>query len=285
MAMLRSLRNLRRPGDESWRQLERRIFRPLDIVKKQQRGALSREAELKQLVFLGCPGSGKGTYAARLGALLRIPHISMGDLLRESIADGPLAQAMKEGKLLPDAAIMEVLSGRLRRGVRAGEQGFILDGFPRTPQQAQVLDRLTRIDKVVNLRMREDVLVAKCLGRRTCRQCHRSFNLTDVDVAGLDGGPRIRMPPVLPPPGCESKMVVREDDREEVVRHRLRVYHEESEPVEEYYRRQGKLVEVHNEGGIAETWSSLLAELNLDRGGAVDASAGLESCSASGDAG
>ncbi|KAG6555376.1 hypothetical protein Mapa_002602 [Marchantia paleacea] len=221
-----------------------------------------------QWVFLGCPGVGKGTYASRLSKLLDVPHIAMGDLVRNELkASSPLSkqlsEAMKAGKLLPDEVIFNLLSKRLEDGLSAGERGFILDGFPRTISQAEVLEDVTEIDLVVNLRLREDVLISKCLGRRICSQCGGNFNLAKIDVKGEDGAPSIFMPPLLPPPSCASKMTIRADDTDEVVRARLRVYHDESAPVEGYYRIRGKLLDFNVGGGIPETWPNLLAALNL----------------------
>lgn len=222
-----------------------------------------------QWVFLGCPGVGKGTYASRLAKLVDVPHIAMGDLVRQelkstSAMSKQLTDAMTLGKLLPDKVIFSLLSKRLEEGMLAGGRGgFILDGFPRTISQADVLEDITEIDLVVNLKLREDVLIAKCLGRRICSDCGGNFNLAKIDVEGADGEPRILMPPLLPPPGCSDKMTIRADDTDEVVRTRLRVYREESAPVEEFYRVKGKLLDFNVGGGIPETWPNLLAALNL----------------------
>lgn len=222
-----------------------------------------------QWVFLGCPGVGKGTYASRLAKLLEVPHIAMGDLVRHeilqktSMAD-QLKQIMGSGQLLPDEIIFKLLTRRLESGSSRGESGFILDGFPRTVNQAEIMDEVADIDLVVNLRLREDVLVTKCLGRRICSQCGGNFNVASIDVDGYDSVPRIVMPPLLPPPSCASKMTTRADDTEEVVRARLRVYYEESQPVEDFYRRQGILLDFDVAGGIPETWPRLLSALNLE---------------------
>ncbi|KAL2614132.1 hypothetical protein R1flu_025824 [Riccia fluitans] len=221
-----------------------------------------------QWVFLGCPGVGKGTYASRLSKLLDVPHIAMGNLVRNELkGSSPLSKqlsdAMEAGKLLPDEIIFNLLSRRLEQGLAVGEKGFILDGFPRTISQAEVLEDVTEIDLVVNLKLREDVLISKCLGRRICSQCGGNFNLAKIDIKGEDGAPNIFMPPLLPPPSCASKMTVRADDTDEVVRARLRVYQEESAPVEEFYRSRGKLLDFNVGGGIPETWPNLLTALNL----------------------
>ncbi|KAH7276310.1 hypothetical protein KP509_39G002000 [Ceratopteris richardii] len=165
---------------------------------------------------------------------------------------------MNEGKLLPDEVVLELLAKRLQAGSAAGESGFILDGFPRTRSQVEALDRITDIELVLNLRLREDILIMKCMGRRICSGCGTNFNIANIDVEGEDGGPRIFMPPLLPPPACANKLTTRADDTEEVVRARLNLYAEECKPVEDYYRAQGKLLDFDVMGGIPETWPKLL---------------------------
>eukprot|EP00249_Psilotum_nudum_P012853 c24007_g2_i1 orf=482-1366(-) len=223
-----------------------------------------------QWIFMGCPGVGKGTYASRLAKLLGIPHISVGDLVRKELSQATpsgqkLVSLANEGKLLPDDVILDLLSKRLEKGVQLGESGFILDGFPRTQSQAGILEQVAEIDLVLNLRLPENILIMKCLGRRICSGCGNNYNLANIDVEATDGRPGIFMPPLLPPPACASKLTVRPDDTEEVVRARLRIYADESKPVEEYYRRQGKLLDFDVAGGIPETWPRLLAALKLDR--------------------
>ncbi|CAL9081989.1 unnamed protein product [Musa acuminata var. zebrina] len=222
-----------------------------------------------QWVFLGCPGVGKGTYASRLSRLLGVPHIATGDLVRDELAaTTPLSKQLTEivnrGHLVSDEIIIDLLSKRLEDGVAKGESGFILDGFPRTRRQAEILDGVTEIELVVNLKLREDVLLAKCLGRRICSQCGGNFNVASIDIKGENGRPGITMPPLLPPEHCMSKLITRADDTEEVVKERLRLYHELSQPVEEFYRIRGKLLEFDLPGGIPESWPKLLRALNLD---------------------
>ncbi|CAL9064177.1 probable adenylate kinase 6, chloroplastic [Musa acuminata AAA Group] len=222
-----------------------------------------------QWVFLGCPGVGKGTYASRLSRLLGVPHIATGDLVRDELAaTSPLSKQLTEivnrGHLVSDEIIIDLLSKRLEDGVAKGESGFILDGFPRTRRQAEILDGVTEIELVVNLKLREDVLLAKCLGRRICSQCGGNFNVASIDIKGENGRPGIAMPPLLPPEHCMSKLITRADDTEEVVKERLRLYHELSQPVEEFYRIRGKLLEFDLPGGIPESWPKLLRALNLD---------------------
>ncbi|XP_050381836.1 adenylate kinase 1, chloroplastic [Argentina anserina] len=222
-----------------------------------------------QWVFLGSPGVGKGTYASRLSNLLGVPHIATGDLVREELAaSGPLSQQLSEivnqGKLVSDEIIINLLSKRLEAGEAKGELGFILDGFPRTMRQAEILEGVTDIDLVLNLKLREDVLLEKCLGRRTCGQCGGNFNVASINVKGLNGSPAISMAPLLPPQHCMSKLVTRADDTEEVIKHRIDIYNEKSRPVEEFYRSRGKLLEFDLPGGIPESWPKLLEVLDRD---------------------
>ncbi|XP_047971413.1 probable adenylate kinase 6, chloroplastic [Salvia hispanica] len=222
-----------------------------------------------QWAFLGCPGVGKGTYAARLSKLLGVPHIATGDLVRHELSSsGPLssqlAEIVNQGRLISDEIIIDLLSKRLEEAQSKGQMGFILDGFPRTVRQAEILEDVTDIDLVINLKLREEALIAKCLGRRTCSECGGNYNVACIDIKGENGNPRMYMPPLPPPPQCESKLITRSDDNEEVVKERLRVYNEQSRPVEDFYRLRGRLLEFDLPGGIPESWTKLLHVLNLD---------------------
>ncbi|XP_057954627.1 adenylate kinase-like isoform X1 [Malania oleifera] len=222
-----------------------------------------------QWVFLGCPGVGKGTYASRLSTLLGVPHIATGDLVRQELSSsGPLSEQLAEivnqGKLVSDEIIISLLSRRLENGEAKDESGFILDGFPRTIRQAEILEDVTDIDLVVNLKLPEDVLIEKCLGRRICSECGGNFNVASINFKGENGSPGISMAPLLPPSHCMSKLITRSDDIEAVVKERLRVYNEKSQPVEEFYCGRGKLMEFDLPGGIPESWPKLLQALDLD---------------------
>ncbi|KAG6386332.1 hypothetical protein SASPL_155228 [Salvia splendens] len=246
-----------------------------------------------QWVFLGCPGVGKGTYASRLSLLLGVPHIATGDLVRQELnSSGPMSkqvccvfdvvscvselsdvllkpkeileEIVNQGKLVSDEIIINLLSKRLESGESKGESGFILDGFPRTVRQAEILNDVTDIDLVINLKLPEQVLIDKCLGRRICSECGKNFNVATIDVKGENGNPDIYMDPLLPPSHCASKLVTRSDDTETVVKQRLTVYTEKSQPVEDFYRHQGKLVEFVIPGGIPESLPKLLEALNLN---------------------
>ncbi|KAL0322409.1 UNVERIFIED_CONTAM: putative adenylate kinase, chloroplastic [Sesamum calycinum] len=228
-----------------------------------------------QWVFLGCPGVGKGTYAARLSSLLGVPHIATGDLVRQELSSrGPfssqLADIVNQGKLISDEIIIDLLSKRLEDAQAKGEMGFILDGFPRTVRQAEILEGVTDIDLVINLKLREEALIAKCLGRRICSECGGNYNVACIDIKSEDGRPRMYMPPLLPPPQCESKLITRSDDTEEVVKERLRVYNDmvilivKESTCRRILPKPWKAVGIRSSGGIPESWQKLLHALNLD---------------------
>jgi adenylate kinase len=187
------------------------------------------------LVLFGPPGSGKGTQAKLLRDCLRLPHVSTGDILREHVqagdAVGLLVEAiMKSGKLVPDELVNSLLEERLQRDDCAS--GFILDGYPRTVQQAARLDKGLTVQGirqvVIHLLVDYNKIIARLTGRRQCVACGALYNLSTnppkvVDKCDLDGG----------------RLIVREDDREDVIRARLAAYDEQTRPVLDYYRLMG----------------------------------------------
>ncbi|CAI9783212.1 unnamed protein product [Fraxinus pennsylvanica] len=196
-----------------------------------------------------------------------LPNLEVSEEIAIKTADAMrvwLTEIVNQGKLVSDEIIISLLSKRLETGEAKGESGFILDGFPRTVRQAEILDDVTDIDLVVNLKLPEKVLVEKCLGRRICSQCGKNFNVANINVKGENGNPDISMDPLLPPPQCVSKLITRSDDTETIVSERLRVYYEKSQPVEDFYRNQGKMMEFNLPGGLLESWPKLLEALNLD---------------------
>ena len=187
-------------------------------------------------MFIGPPGIGKGTYASAVSKKYGIPHISTGDIFREEIKKGsPLGLKVKEyvsrGELVPDDIVIEVVRRRLSR--EDCEKGFILDGYPRTLRQAEALDEMTKIDLVLNFVAPDEVIIERVSGRIICSKCGAIYH------------ERWRPPHK---PGvcdvCGGRVVKREDDRPEVVKHRLELYRRQFAPIIEYYRRKGLLIDV-----------------------------------------
>eukprot|EP00884_Botryococcus_braunii_P020071 jgi/Botrbrau1/6748/Bobra.0324s0033.1 len=212
--------------------------------------------------LLGAPGVGKGTYSTKLSKWLGVPHVSTGELVRAEIKrktdfGRQMCDIVSKGGLLPDDMIMEVVVNRMAEGVKAGELGFLLDGFPRTRAQALALMDLADVQLALNLTLRESVLVDKCLGRRICSKCGKNFNIADISLPAANGQPEIIMPPLNPPAACVKHMETRSDDTIQVIRERLRVYNEEAGPVERVFEDHGLLLNFEITGGIPETLPKL----------------------------
>jgi adenylate kinase len=201
---------------------------------------------------MGPPGAGKGTQARLLCGAHGIPHLSTGDMFRENIRLGtPLGHRAQDylgrGELVPDAVVSEMV--RVRLGQDDCRNGYLLDGYPRTPEQVRALDRLLegkgwRRDAVLALQVPEDELVARIAGRRVCKECALVARAPGAEPGG--GCPQ-----------CGGEMIQRPDDREEVVRDRLVVYRQETEPVMAVYRSRGLLVEVNGLGSESEVFHRL----------------------------
>ncbi|MBO3798952.1 MAG: adenylate kinase [Thermoproteota archaeon] len=184
-----------------------------------------------RLVIFGPPGSGKGTYASRLAPRLGVPHISTGDILREEVKSGSelgrsISSYVSNGKLVPDEVVNRVMEKRLSQ--EDCKRGFILDGYPRTLQQALFLDRFSKIDFVINLNVPDEVIVRRLSSRLVCRRCGAIYN-------------RITLPPRVEGvcDKCGGELYQRDDDKPEVVRERIRIYKNEAAPLLEHYRRTG----------------------------------------------
>lgn len=218
-------------------------------------------------VFLGPPGVGKGTYSKRVAEALGMSHIAAGDLVRDEIKSGStlgarMQEVVNSGQLLSDSLILNVLRQRMSEERSNGITKFLLDGFPRTANQAEALDEFVDVHLAVNLDLREDVLVDKCLGRRLCSKCGANYNVADINVpAGENGEAAITMPPLSPPASCEAHMVTREDDTMETIMKRLEVYKASAKPVEDFYAERGMLLDFEITGGIPETLPTLMGVL------------------------
>lgn len=205
-------------------------------------------------VFLGPPGVGKGTQASELSGEFSIPHISTGDILREEIKAGTelgrLARSfIDDGNLVPDRVAVDIIRNRLRRP--DAQNGYILDGFPRTVPQAEMFEQLlkemgSRLDLVVYLESAEDVLVRRLSGRRVCRDCGKIFHL-------------VNMPPKVEGvcDACGGELYRRPDDEPEAVRNRLRVYREKTADLIRWYEEKGLLTRVPGDIPRRETYGML----------------------------
>lgn len=212
----------------------------LDIVKK-------AETEMR-IIFFGRPGSGKGTYASRIAPKLGIVHVATGDMYRAEVAAGTklgkLAEKyMKKGQLVPDGVTIKMFKERLD-----AKKGFILDGFPRTLEQAKALEKMTKIDLVINFALAEDVIIEKALARRICEKCGSIYNIADIRRG------HIRLPPLLPKVSgkcdkCHGKLVQRKDDNYKTIKERQDTYVRQSAPLLEYYRKKKMVKDVEVVGG------------------------------------
>jgi adenylate kinase len=191
-----------------------------------------------KIVIFGLPGSGKGTYASRLKEKLGVPHISTGDLVREEIRNQTSLGKMIEkysssGTLVPDETVTELLKKRMKSGT---SKGFILEGYPRTVNQAKELAKITKIDAVVNLDVPDSVVMRRLSARLQCKSCGAIYN-------------EITMKPQVTGKcdKCGGELFRRADDQPEVIRERLRVYREASAPVVDFYRSENLLKDIRNE--------------------------------------
>ncbi len=198
------------------------------------------------IIFLGAPGSGKGTQAEKVSAKLNIPTISTGAIIRSAIKTGTemgkAASAYTEqGKLVPDEVVIGIIKERLAQP--DCQNGFILDGFPRTIVQAQALEDMgIAIDMAINIDVPDETIVQRMSGRRVCDKCGASYHVQFVP--SKDG---------VHCDHCQTELSCRKDDLPEVVLNRLEVYHEQSEPLISFYENNGKLKTVCGQQDLAAT--------------------------------
>ena len=184
-------------------------------------------------VFLGPPGAGKGTLAAAVSALYGIPHISTGEIFRAAIkAQTPLGKKVKaiidSGALVGDDITVELIRDRLAQS--DAKNGFILDGFPRTINQAEQLEKIAKIDCAVNFDINDEAVVERLSGRRVCRKCSHNFHV-------------VFMPPEKENTctHCGGELYIRDDDKPESIKHRLEVYRAQTAPLIDFYRSKNLL--------------------------------------------
>jgi adenylate kinase len=208
------------------------------------------------LILLGAPGSGKGTQAKALAERLKLAHLSTGDVFREEISKKtPLGQKVSgyvtSGKLVPDAVVTEVVTARLA-GLNAG---FLLDGFPRTVEQAMSLDSYLKkagktIDRVVYLNLSEEEVLKRLTARRNCASCGELYNMISKPPKHAQFCDK-----------CGGKLVQRDDDKEETVKRRLMVFRDLTEPLISYYKTNEALFEADGAGSPESITDSILGEL------------------------
>ncbi len=206
------------------------------------------------MILLGAPGAGKGTQAAIICDKLKIPTISTGNIIRAALKSGTelgrkAKSYMDAGQLVPDEVVIGIIRERLQE--KDCENGFILDGFPRTIPQAEALDAMgITIDTVVDIEVSDEEIIRRLSGRRVCEACGATYHV-EFQPPKVEGQCD----------ACAGALVQRKDDHTATVRERLNVYHEQTEPLKGYYAKQGKLHEVPGEGDIAEITRLTLAAI------------------------
>lgn len=211
----------------------------------------------KVLILLGPPGSGKGTQAVRLSKQLGIPHISTGDLFRENISKntelGQRAKAfMNEGKLVPDELVLDMLFDRVSQPDCA--KGYLLDGVPRTIPQAEAIDKYLKPGTeliVLNLEVPDGIIVQRAEGRLTCKNCGNIHN-------------KYFSPPAVEGQcdKCNGPLITRPDDRADVVKERLSIYHSQTKPLIDYYKKKGVLGSVDGTQSPDKVFDALMVKIN-----------------------
>lgn len=206
------------------------------------------------LILLGAPGAGKGTQAEIICDTLKIPAISTGNILREAVKNGTelglkAKEYMESGNLVPDEVVIGLLKERISQ--EDCKNGYILDGFPRTVPQAEALDAMgVVIDKVIDIEVSDEAIQARLSGRRVCEGCGASYHI-QYKPSQVEGKCD----------KCGGNTIQRKDDHPDTIKERLSVYHEQTEPLKDYYSKTGKLVIVEGQEDVKDTTALTLKAL------------------------
>lgn len=209
---------------------------------------------MMKLILLGAPGAGKGTQAEVICEKLGIPAISTGNIIREAVKNGTPMGAkaksyMEKGALVPDDVVIGIIKERLAQDDCKG--GFILDGFPRTVPQAEALDTMgVAIDRVVEISVPDEAIEKRLGGRRVCGSCGSSYHMEHKPPKQEGVCDK-----------CGGELILRKDDQPETIRDRLKVYHDQTEPLKDFYQGKGILRVVDGQAGIENTTKQVLAAL------------------------
>ena len=208
-----------------------------------------------KIIMLGAPGAGKGTQAKQIAAKYEIPHISTGDIFRANIKEGTdlgmeAKSYMDKGQLVPDELTVKILLDRVSKD--DCKNGYVLDGFPRTIPQADVLDKAVselndKIDYAINVDVKDDNIIRRMSGRRACLNCGATYHIVNVPPKkeGICDT-------------CGSELVIRDDDKEETVKARLLAYHEQTQPLIDYYNNKGILKEVDGTKDMNDVFADIV---------------------------
>lgn len=198
-----------------------------------------------KILLLGPPGAGKGTQSQRIVETFDVAHVTTGDALRDNkdleTEHGTPREYMDAGELVPDPVVNEIVEAALDDAA-----GFVLDGYPRNLSQAEYLAEITELDIVLSLDVSTDELIRRLTGRRVCADCGRNYHI-EFDQPAESG--------VCD--DCGGELIQRDDDNEETVRERLRVFEENTQPVIEFYREKGVLIDIDGEGDPNEVWNEI----------------------------
>ena len=204
------------------------------------------------IILLGAPGAGKGTQASKISAAYNLPHISTGDIFRENIKNqtpiGVLAKSfIDKGQLVPDEVTCKIVEERISRADCAN--GYMLDGFPRTIAQAEALDKIAKIDLVINIDVDHSLLMDRLCGRRVCKDCGESYHIS-------------RLGDKTDCARCGGELYQRKDDNPETVRSRLDVYNAQTAPLIDYYKKKGILFNVVGNTTPEDVFEKVSEKLN-----------------------